>query len=207
LLQGSSIDPAPAFSYYLVMGKMIKVMNAGMLAGLCLVISPAAAAADSFLVSYQTLKQIATQVQTDTDRDTFVELFEAAKAAATESAADGTRTACESNLERALAAYEIVYEIWQAQQYDSKISTDYACIPVDKYDSWLKLFPALLTWKWGNTGAGVSPSQQALFKPFNCCIILQPWFNDVWAPCLFNEARREIQSAETCLAGGNSYMK
>jgi len=136
--------------------------------------------------------------------DTFAELVEAAKATVTGLTPDGNQATCESNLKRAQDAYEIVYEIWRAQQYDSKISYGYACIPVDRYESWLKLFPALLAWKWGQTGVGVSPAEQALFGPFNCCIILQPWFNDVWAPCLLNEAQREINSAEKCLAVGNN---
>ena len=184
------------------MKKTFTVIIAGMLGGFCLVISPAAAV-DSFHASYQALKKIAMQVKTDTELDTFAEQFEAAKAAVTKLMADGGQAPCESNLKRALEAYEIVYEVWLAQRYDSKISSDYACIPVDKYESWLKLFPALLTWKWGQTGVGVSPAEQALFKPFNCYIILQPWLNDVWAPCLFNEAQKEIQSAKRCLAVGN----
>jgi hypothetical protein len=184
------------------MKKMLTAVIAGILGGFCPVISPAAAA-DPFHASYQALKNIAMQVQTDTALDTFSKQFEAAKEAVTKLTADGGQAPCESNLKRALDAYEIVYEIWQAQRYDSKISSDYACISVDKYQYWLKLFPALLTWKWGQTGVGVSPAEQALFKPFNCYIILQPWLNDVWAPCLFNEAQKEIQSAEKCLAVGN----
>ena len=183
---------------------MLTAIIAGLLGGFCLVISPGAgAAADPFDASCQALKNIALQVQTDTGLDRFAEMFEAAKEAVTKITVDGGQSPCASNLTRALDAYEIVYEIWRAQRYDSKISSDYACIPVDKYESWLKLFPALLTWKWGQTGIGVSPSEQAMFKPFNCYIILQPWLNDVWAPCLFNEAQREIQSAEKCLVGGN----
>jgi len=183
------------------MKKVLISIIAVMVGGLCLVISPVAA--DPFYDSYQALKNIAAQVQTDTGLDAFAELFEAAKAAVTKSAMDGKQLPCESNLKRALDAYEIVYEIWRAQRYDSKISSDYACISVDKYESWLKLFPALLTWKWGQTGVGVSTAEQALFEQFNCYIILQPWFNDVWAPCLFDEAQKEIDSAEKCLTVGD----
>ncbi len=62
------------------------------------------------------------------------------------------------------------------------------CVPVAKYDAWLKEFPALLTWKWGKTGVGVDPTNEAKSPSFDCCIIDMISFEMACAPCLFNEA-------------------
>ena len=147
-------------------------------------------------------ERIERQMRDYTEPETFSKLLAEAREALPALSEDPATANCRVHFERAMAAYDIVEEIWLAQGHDDAIETGYACLPVERYARWLREFPALLTWKWGLTGVGVSTLDQALFEPLNCCLILKPWFDDVWAPCLFHEARQKLSRAARCMASG-----
>jgi len=160
----------------------------------------AATAEDSVLADvFKAFQEIEAKLQTDTEQETFARLLDEARTQAKKIQGDDKYAGCDKDFDRAVDAYEIINEIWRLQEHDNTIDAGYACVAVDKYELWLKSFPALLTWKWGKTGVGVTPLAEARFEPFNCCLILKPWLDDVWAPCLFNEARLAIRRAVKCL--------
>ena len=149
-------------------------------------------------------QKIEAQLQVYTEQDTFEGLLQAAKTEVQKIQGTEAVAGCGEHFDRAINAYDIINEIWRLQEHDNTIDAGYACVAVDKYKLWLKLFPALLTWKWGKSGVGVSTLEEARFEPFDCCLILKPFLDDIWAPCLFYEARRAVRRAGECLTGPDS---
>lgn len=169
-----------------------------MITAASLVIQAYASVSVSLEAVFKAFRKVEIQIQAYTEPDVFDRLVADVRQkinALKESDKDGK---CLFHLQRALMAYDIINEIWQAQEHDSTVDAGWACIPQERYEFWLKSFPSLLTWQWGKSGIGVSTVQEAFFESFQCCIILKPFLDDVWAPCLFYEARREISLAAKC---------
>ena len=159
---------------------------------------PAVVAMDLCDAVFEAFRAIETRMRTYTEPEDFDRMLSDARNKFTDLREKGGAEKCLSHLSRALQAYDIVNEIWQAQEHDSTVDAGWTCVPLDRYELWLKTFPALLTWRWGIDGIGVSDVHEAYFEPFQCCIILKPFLDDIWAPCLFHQAHLEIGLAEAC---------
>lgn len=159
-----------------------------------MVLAPAALPA-SMKDVYAALHAIDTRASREIEREPFERLLQDARRGLRTLTTEQIESSCGVSLRRALDAYDIIQQIWAAQQADETIESSSACVSPDSYRTWLRMFPGLLTWKWGRSGEGVSPFEAVYFEPFDCCLILQPWFEDVWVPCLLHEARGELQNA------------
>ncbi|MFC1798490.1 hypothetical protein ACFLZL_01635 [Thermodesulfobacteriota bacterium] len=179
------------------MRKMIAIVMV-VLVTAALSMVPPDLSAESLETVFEAFRKIEIQMQAYTEADVFDRLVAEASQKVATLQAEGNAANCVFHLERALMAYEIINEIWQAQEHDSTVDAGWTCVPLDRYESWLESFPSLLTWQWGKSGVGVPTVGEAFFEPFRCCIILKPFLDDVWAPCLFHEAHQSINLAAKC---------
>lgn len=172
---------------------MVVIMTAA-----SVVLQTSASVSVSLEAVFKAFRKVEIQIQTYTEPDVFDRMVGDIRQKISALKQIDKEDKCLIHLQRALMAYDIINEIWQAQEHDSTVDAGWACIPLERYEFWLKSFPSLLTWQWGNSGIGVSTVHEAFFASFQCCIILKPFLDDVWAPCLFHEARREISLAAKC---------
>ena len=164
----------------------------------CFTVFPLSASAETIEEVIVAFRKIEKQMQTYTEQDAFETLLQDARDRVRTLAFDPRDGNCAAHFKRALEAYDIVNHIWRNQEQDSTVDAGWACVPAGTYESWLKSFPSLLTWKWGRGRVGISAKEQTFFEPFDCYIILKPFLDDIWAPCLFYQAKQEIDRAEVC---------
>lgn len=158
----------------------------------CFLMVPQAMAGDAFKDLYKAVKKLEMAAESGIDIRTFNNLLVDAKTELELFSPEAAHKNVLPKIETAVFAYSIIVKLYNSM-YD-----DTACMDTELHKKAFEVFPALKTWKWGETGVGASGSYSKLR---DCYLVSDLGFSASWMPCLLNEAMIALRDAK------NIYLK